>query len=444
MNFKTHLIQFLDQKEVESLLDSLQLPNQTAFRINTLKVKNVNELFDNFLFSFHPYVKDGYYYNKEISSLGKSILFEAGAYYIQEPSAMMAVELLNPRAGDKVLDMCAAPGGKSFHAINLMQDKGLLISNDIHPIRAQILSSNMEKCGCKQIIVLQDDSKKYKQKFLSFFDKIILDAPCSGSGMFRKNEFAITDWSMEKVLQCQKMQLSLLEDAYEMLNREGILLYSTCSFSKEENEDVIQIFLKEHSDCNLIKIPLKEDFLPSIGIEGAIRLHPNHYKGEGHFIALIQKRGVKNNLQKKEQLKMKKNIHPAVIQFLNDFQFSYDKNKIVNWDDHYYYADFDIPSLERIKFLRYGLSLGEIKNNRFIPNHAFAMYHQHSNHCIALTKEQAQKYIAGECIQYLKEGKGYQIVTYKNLPLGWVKQVGYQLKNHYPKGLRKKIENIDD
>lgn len=438
MSFKSHLETFLDDREVNLLLTSLENENFTSFRLNTLKVGELSQILNENLFKEHKYVKKGYYYDKANYQLGKNILFEAGAYYIQEPAAMLAVELLNPMPGDKVLDMCAAPGGKSFHAINLMNDSGLLVCNDLNTLRAHILSSNIEKTGAKNVLVLNDDSKKYKKDFIEYFDKIILDAPCSGSGMFRKNDFARQDWSISKVLECQKIQMDLLSDAYDMLKGQGTILYSTCSYSKEENEDVIIDFLNKHSDCSLIQIPLKDDFYPSIGINGAIRLHPSHYKGEGHFISLIKKNSNTED-KNRELIKKNKPVNKLVLEFLKNIGFEYKKEKILNFNENYYYADFDLFKLDKIKFLRYGLHLGEFSNNRFIPSHSLAMYHLHSEkNFIELNEEEAKKYIAGETIA--KDGnQGYKIVTYKKLPLGFVKHVNNVLKNHYPKGLRKRL-----
>lgn len=437
MDFLEHLLTFLEKKEANELIQSLSLKQKSSFQVNTLKIDSNQEemLFKNF--TQHSFVKHGYLFNKEEVLLGKSILFEAGAYYIQEPAAMLAVELLNPKPNEKVLDMCAAPGGKSFHAINRMHDQGLLVCNDIHPIRAQILSSNLEKCGCKQILVLNDSSTNYKKYFHHYFDKIILDAPCSGSGMFRKNDFAKEDWSIQKVYECQRIQKELLEDAYQMLTGQGSILYSTCSFSIQENEEVVIDFLNHHPDCYLEQIPLQKEYFPSIGITGAIRLHPNHYDGEGHFIAIIKKDSstpcIKPMLRKKEKM-----IHPSVCDFLDSIQFEYHKKNIINLNEHYYYADFDHFALDHVKFLRYGLCLGEVSNNRFIPSHSLAMYPFNNKHYIELNLKEAIQFLEGNCIS--KEGnEKFKIVTYYGLPLGWSKQVNNILKNHYPKGLRKKL-----
>lgn len=438
MDFETHLKSFLDIDEANSLLKALEKRQKHSFLLNTLKVNNLIDIFDNPQFIKHPYVSNGYYYDKEKDNLGKNILFEAGAYYIQEPSAMMAIEILDPKPNERVLDMCAAPGGKSIHAINKMQDKGLLICNDVIPLRAKILSSNIEKYGARNCIVLNEKIDNLKKQFNCVFDKIILDAPCSGSGMFRKNEFAKVDWSINKVLECAKIQKELLEAAYSMLKEKGRILYSTCSYSIEENENVIHEFLKSHDDMKIIPIDIKEGMLEAINLKGAIRLHPNHFEGEGHFICLLEKESV----TPKPYLKMitrKKSIPFQVLDFLNKLPIDYDKQFIVNRNDEYYLLNDYLLDLGNLKVLRYGLHLGKMINNRFEPNHALAMTYNKNLKTIELNREESINYLKGLTIN--KDGnESYQVVSYKKLPLGFVKQVHGVLKNHYPKGLYKKLD----
>ena len=256
--------------------------------------------------------------------------------------------------------------------------------------------------------------------------------------MFRKNEFAKVDWSINKVLECAKIQKELLEAAYSMLKEKGRILYSTCSYSIEENENVIHEFLKSHDDIKIIPIEIKEGMLEAINLKGAIRLHPNHFEGEGHFICLLEKESV----TPKPYLKMitrKKSIPFQVLDFLNKLPIDYDKQFIVNRNDEYYLLNDYLLDLGNLKVLRYGLHLGKMINNRFEPNHALAMTYNKNLKTIELNREESINYLKGLTIN--KDGnEGYQVVSYKKLPLGFVKQVHGVLKNHYPKGLYKKLD----
>lgn len=433
MDYREHLLSFLNKDDCEKLLNFQENREEThSFRLNILKYKEIFSILEK-----HPFVKDAYIYNKDNDRLGKSILFEAGAYYIQEPAAMMAEYLLNVKKGEKILDMCAAPGGKTFNAFIDNNDEGLIVSADIHEIRAKILSSNIEKYGFTNTLVLNQDSSTYKSKFINFFDKIILDAPCSGSAMFRKNEQAKNEWSIKKVLDCQAIQKRLIEDAYLMLKNEGMLLYSTCSFSKEENEDVIIEFLSKHSDMKIIPIDIAKKYNESIGIKGGLRLYPFNFNGEGQCIFLLKKEGVDAPIQKKFKKKENVKIPKIVFDFLESIKLSYNKDNIKYFNNYYWLVNFEDINLDRLKVLRYGLQLGSIENNRFIPSHSLAMsYIVNKSNYIDLTFEEACNYYKGLTIN--KEGnEGYKIVSYQGLPLGWVKQTNNVLKNHLPKGLRR-------
>ena len=433
MDYKEHLLNFLSKEDCEKLLNYQENREEThSFRVNSLKFdKSITE------FIKHPFVKNAFIYKKDSDNLGKSILFEAGAYYIQEPAAMMAEYLLDVKKGDKILDMCAAPGGKTFNAFIDNNDEGLIVSADIHEIRAKILSSNIEKYGFINTLVLNQDSSTYKNKFINFFDKIILDAPCSGSAMFRKNEQAKNEWSIKKVLDCQAIQKRLIEDAYLMLKNEGSLLYSTCSFSKEENEDVIKEFLSNHCDMKIVPLDIAKKYNESIGIKGGLRLYPFNFDGEGQCIFLLKKDGLDAPIQKKFKKKENVKTPKAVTEFLDNIKLNYNKDNIKLFNNYYWLVNFDDINLDKLKVLRYGLQLGSIENNRFIPSHSLAMsYIVDKSNYIELTFEEACDYYKGLTIN--KEGnEAYKIVSYQGLPLGWVKQSNNVLKNHLPKGLRK-------
>ena len=437
MDFKEHLYSFMDREDADKLLSSFKNAPFSSFKANFLKCENLIELLENVSLKPLKHVNNAFYYDKSIDELGKDILFYAGAYYIQEPAAMLAESLLQIKEHEKVLDMCAAPGGKSFNALLSLNNTGLLVCNDIHPIRSRILSSNIEKYGFKNTIVLNDNSTNYKKYFQLYFDKIILDAPCSGSGMFRKDDFAIKDWSIEKVMKCKDIQLSLLEDAYEMLKGKGRLLYSTCSYSIQENEEVIIEFLNKHSDMKLLNIELNSLYNDSIGISGGLRLYPFKYDGEGQVMFVLEKQ---NDHQINFKNKKSKNIKldREVIKFLELINYDYKNSKVLNLRNQFFIYDFEEIDLGKINVLRYGLHLGYIENNRFIPSHSLAMVNDiDKNNFIELTREQAIDYMQGLTVEVNNSNKkGYAIASYKGLALGFVKQVNNTLKNHLPKGLR--------
>ena len=261
--------------EYDDFIKSYDEPKTTGLRINTLKI-NKEELLNLNLYNLTPipWADEGFYYDEEVDRPGKSPLHESGAYYLQEPSAMSVVPHLDIKEGDKVLDMCAAPGGKSTYILSKLNDTGLLVSNEINPTRIRALGENLERFGARNCIITNTDSNNLRKLFTGYFDKVVIDAPCSGQGMFRKDEVAITDWSYAKVLECQSIQKEIIRDGYDMLKNGGILVYSTCTFAKEENEDVINEFISEYENAKLIEMQ---------------RIWPHKVSGEGHFVAKIQK-----------------------------------------------------------------------------------------------------------------------------------------------------------
>ncbi|MCI5745241.1 MAG: RsmB/NOP family class I SAM-dependent RNA methyltransferase, partial [Erysipelotrichaceae bacterium] len=362
MNFKEHIRTFLSEKEANDLEKALFSDNEShCLRFNTLKVNNIDEYIKQSSGVIkHPHVLNAFIYDKEIYEFGKSILFDAGAYYIQDGAAMMATHILNIKENDYVLDMCAAPGGKTFNALLALNNTGLLICNDIHDIRSNILSSNVEKYGFANCIVLNDDSANYYKYLINFFDKIILDAPCSGSAMFRKNSMSYEQWSIEKVMCLKKIQLSLLEDAYKMLKPNGEILYSTCSFSPQENEEVIIDFLNKHNDMKIVDIPLNKIYDDTIKITGGLRLYPNKFPGEGQCMFLLKKDCNDLTLKNKVKEIQSTKIPQTVASFLNNY-FSYDKKDIIKFKNNYCYAPFIKIDLNNVKIKRYGLELVEVK-----------------------------------------------------------------------------------
>ena len=290
MEFYEHLKSYLSEKEIEELKNSLSLIDKHAVLLNPKKMSD-----EKFLSLFprvtpHPIVKHAYLYDKEEYPLGKSVYHDLGCFYLQEPSAMLPSFFLNPHRGETVLDLCAAPGGKSVQASFLMENNGVIISNDLSRSRCSLILENVERLGLGNIIICNNDFSKIYRNYQNYFDHIILDAPCSGSGMFRKEDKMIDDWSYNKVLKFAEIQKELILYSYSMLKPGGTMVYSTCSFSKEEDEDVID-YLLDNTDAVLLKMPESPLFFVNKKQPYGIHTLPYLFPGEGHYICLIQKPG---------------------------------------------------------------------------------------------------------------------------------------------------------
>ena len=423
--------QFLDEMkeilgdEFEDFLKSYDEPKTTGLRLNTMKM-NKEKLLNLNLFELSsiPWTEEGYYYEEKINRPGKNPRHESGAYYLQEPSAMSVVPKLSIQEGDKVLDLCAAPGGKSTYILSKLNNTGLLVSNEINATRIKALGENLERFGAKNCIITNTDSSNLNKVFKGYFDKIVIDAPCSGQGMFRKDQVAIEDWSFSKVLECQSIQKDIIRDGFEMLKKDGILVYSTCTFAKEENEDVINDFINEYEDAELVMME---------------RLWPHKVKGEGHFVAKIRKNSDEDCNTK--QLKIKplgkelKDFREFEKKFLNikiegDFQIK---------GENLYLLPEDCPDTKKLKVLRNGLHLGTLKKNRFEPSHALSHYLRIEDvknvENLSINDDKAKEYLKGNTIKTDKS-RGWTLVAIEGIPLGWGKESNGMLKNHYPKGLR--------
>ncbi|MBR3646676.1 MAG: RsmF rRNA methyltransferase first C-terminal domain-containing protein, partial [Lachnospiraceae bacterium] len=343
-----------------------------------------------------PWCSTGFYYSGEIQP-GKHPYHEGGAYYIQEASAMLPATLLDAQPGDIVLDLCAAPGGKSTQIACDLNGQGLLISNEIIPNRAKILSENIERLGIKNAIVTNEDSFKLADHFPSFFDKIMVDAPCSGEGMFRKNSIACDEWSLDNVDICANRQLEILDNAASMLKSGGRIVYSTCTFAPAENEGTIARFLAKHPDFSLEKpcifcdgfdsghndwvVPYTHftddediDKIKSVDVTNSIRLWPHKINGEGHFAAVLLRA---EDSVDESIVKFEKGINPKELKEYLSFEKTYLNTKIdgsfVKFGDQLFVLPNNAPSLKKLKVLRPGLHLGTFLKNRFEPSHALAL-----------------------------------------------------------------------
>lgn len=429
--------------EYEAFLEGYKGGRQYGIRMNPLKVsKDEFERMD-FIVKGIPWAEEGYYYDPSFQP-GKSPYHEAGVYYIQEPSAMAVAELLDAAPGEKILDLCAAPGGKSTQIAGKMRGKGLLVSNEINPRRAKVLSANIERLGIRNVVVLNESPDNIVNKFAGFFDKILVDAPCSGEGMFRKDENAISEWSSAQVGKCAVRQKMILDNAALMLRPGGILVYSTCTFSPEENECVIAEFVKNHSEFEICECKMHDGFChghKEYGTEElsrTIRLWPHKLGGEGHFAAKLVKKdgnaldyGTGENYSKNIELSL---YNEFAAGYLNNFKVQGD---YVMFGEQLYIIPSDMVSLKGLKAVRPGLHLGTVKKGRFEPAHALAMALGFSESVNAVNMDLglAQKYLKGEVV--LQEGyKGWTLMAADGFSMGWGKASVGMIKNHYPKGLR--------
>lgn len=432
MDFELHMKELLGENIANKLIENINNEPLHCLRLNTLKINN-----EQFITKFpnltpHKFVENAFYFHKELN-LGKHPLHLNGSYYIQDASAMMVVHLLNPQENDKIIDLCAAPGGKSTQCLIKMNDKGILLSNDVSSSRAKTLQFNMERMGLKNSIVTNDNIDKLVEKYYGFFDKVILDAPCSGEGMFRKNDLVKQDWTIDKVTNLVPIQKDLILKAYSLLKKDGVLVYSTCTFEKMENEDVVN-YLIDNSNASLINIDSNISSYRGINMPEAIRLYPFDFAGEGHFIALI-----KCNDEHEVNIKKQKTnfIDNKQMKIIYDFFKSNISDKLTGnfklIGNRVYYYENSLNT-EGLHLLKNGIECGEIIKDRFEPSHNLATsftFIQRQE----LNDLNIQKYLHGEQIDTIYS-KNFVQLTYLSIGIGLGKAVNGNLKNYYPKGLR--------
>ena len=425
--------------EFDAFMASYEKPRNTGLRINPLKGPAPS-------FSFCeepiPWEPDGFYLQAD-SRPGLNPCHDAGTYYLQEPSAMAPARLLAPLPGERVLDLCAAPGGKSTQLAAAMQGQGLLICNEINPKRARILSSNIERLGIANALVLNEHPAKLAARFPSYFDRILVDAPCSGEGMFRKEDAAVTDWSPETVFMCAARQKEILSSAAGMLKPGGCLVYSTCTFSPEENEGVISAFIASHPEFSIEKpdapwfAPGRPDWVdsPAANLEYTCRLFPHRLRGEGHFAAVLRKESAgstEEGLPEQKCLPMPK----EVSSFLCDNHIAL-SGSVLAFGENYFLPPAELPELKGLKVLRAGLELGEVRKGRFIPAHALSHWLKEFPAMADYSSGSAEiaAYLRGETLPV--DQNGWVLIRVDGQSLGWARGSGGILKNHYPKGLRR-------
>ena len=436
MDFKTHFIKQLGSNTYGAFEDALN-QNPVSGLIVNLKKTNITQVKSIFSeFNNHPLIKDALTYNSTIK-LGNHPLFHAGAFYIQDPSAMLVAYLLDVKASDKVIDLAAAPGGKTFQVATRLDDTGLLIANDISYSRAKTLSSNIEKFGFKNVIVTANQPHHFNNYYQGYFDKVILDAPCSGEGMFRKDELAKNDWSIGKVTSCSINQKQLILDGYKLLKKGGIMVYSTCTFSLEENEEIIN-YLLANTNAKLVSIMEHPSFERGINQSQSIRIYPFKFPGEGHFIALIQSHDTYTSdfIPKITNPKASLNLLEKFIQENTNIVVDY--TSVITHNGTFYLKPKTNFNYQLFNTLRVGINLGEVDQNNFYPNHNFAMASKPNDFKkiinLKLHDKQLNDYISGNVLDIKDDG--FYLVTVEGISLGFAKVINGSFKNYYPKGLR--------
>lgn len=428
-------MQDLLKDEYPAYLEALKNDPYQGFRINTLKIDKKT-----FLKSYpYPYSKTPFalngYYTKAPTGIGWTPAYREGLFYMQEPSASAPVSVLNPKGNMKVLDMCAAPGSKSTEIAERLQNTGLLVANEYVSSRSDILLENIERCGTANAFVLNADTHTIAEAFPAFFDAVLVDAPCSGEGMFRKSESARNDWSEENVRLCAKRQAEILDNAFLTLNAGGTMVYSTCTFSLEENEKTILAFLQRHPQMHLI------DAGVSFGRKGidigehtdqSIRIYPMD-GGEGQFMAKMQKDGIPSS----------SHMHLLNSEPMPSFVKQFFDQMLVTPYPYYFVSKGKVYggtnpfiSCGHCHIKRMQVYLGEIKGNRFEPSHHFftSTWSAFQNE-VSLTKEETAHYMHGEEIQHASK-KGWIAVKDGDYVIGGGKSDGKKIKNKYPKAFR--------
>ena len=485
-------MQFKDQAEYDAFLASYDRGRTYGLRYNPLKLDRKRFL-EEMPFSLRkvPWAEEGFYYEAD-EQPGKSIFHEAGAFYIQEPSAMAVVSVLDPKPGERILDLCAAPGGKSTHIAGRMQGQGLLVSNEIVPPRAKTLSRNIERMGAVNCVVCREEPRQIAAFFPAFFDRVLVDAPCSGEGMFRKDDTAIAEWSPENVSMCAARQRDILEYAAWTVCPGGVLVYSTCTFSTEENEGVISSFTAAHPEFAVEGSGIASDIMndsynivdslsdDARNLNGMIRFWPHRTEGEGHFIARLRKadgesRTVYRTIaqesamvdkKKKEKYHGRDRGNPCIKtggktvekgktarEVCENFLYEelnllrkradrlFEKSVLYNFGEALYLIPGEMIPLAGLQIERPGLQLGFCSKDRFIPSHALAMclHPEDVRNHYELTYEQAKSYLRGETFAVDTALKGWHLLSVQGCSIGFGKAAGGQMKNHYPKGLRKSL-----
>lgn len=424
---------------------ALNMPPVKAFRVNTQKISVADfEKINIFGSEKIPYVNNGYYL--EYEKVGNHPFHHAGLIYVQEPAAMAPAECIDMAPDSYILDMCASPGGKSTQLKNKLDERGVLVSNEIVPSRCKILTGNIERLGLKNCVTTCMDTSYLAETFERVFDIVMVDAPCSGEGMFRKEQIAVDEWSQENVEKCARRQAEILENAVRCLKPGGYIIYATCTFSLEENEMTVDSFLKKHTDFEIVPVTdrVKNATSDGINFDGceckninfARRFYPHKNRGEGQFMAVLHNKQEKEPLKRSPQ-KQSVKINPVLLDFLDDTLVTYNKDEVKVYGDTAVFFGGDIEISRKTAFMC-GVTIGEIKKNYVLPHHQFfmAMCGDFKRKIeLSPDSDEIKKYLHGEEFK-TDAPNGWTAVTVCGATLGGVKVVNGTAKNHYPKGIR--------
>lgn len=425
-----------------------------GLRVNTKKI-SVEEFCKICPFEIKPipWIENGFYYDGDKVQAAKHPYYFAGLYYLQEPSAMTPANRLPIEPGDKVLDVCAAPGGKATELGAKLNGEGVLMANDISNSRAKGLLKNIEVFGIGNVFVLSEEPGKLENYFPEYFDKILIDAPCSGEGMFRKEQKMVKAWEEHGPEFFSKIQRSIITQAARMLKPGGLLLYSTCTFDAEENEGTIEYLLEQYPEFEIKDMKWYEGFgkgKPEVtksqdkSFAKTVRIWPHKMSGEGHFLALLQK-GEANHTSNLEIKKPNvKKVPEEILKFFENITWNMDWNRLETYSEKVYYMPKGVPNVKGLRFLRTGLYLGDLKKNRFEPSQSLAMCLKKEEYkdtlSLSSTDERVIKYLKGETIDVedlvAPNMKGWILVLVDGYPLGWGKLSNGILKNKYLPGWR--------
>lgn len=435
--------------QAPAFLASFDQPSYSGFRVNPLRdtlPKNVD------LSQPVPYTKWGYYGKVT----GHTIAHQSGAVYSQEPSAMFVGETVHPVEGDRVLDLSAAPGGKTTHLGSFLNNTGLLVSNEIMPKRAKVLSENVERFGLTNTLVLNETPEVIAKHFPAYFDKVVVDAPCSGEGMFRKDPEAVAYWSLDYPKECADRQRTILAEAVKTIKPGGELVYSTCTFAPEEDEQIIAWLLETYPQFEVVPIDKPAGIVDGHpewanndpALAGTARLFPHLMKGEGHFVAklrltdaLVSEKKVRretSHTSKEESLLFKKFAEETLTP-----AYTYDSKRLLTFGEQLYYMPAEMPRLEKLRVVRPGLHLGTLKKGRIEPSYALGLALKPVDIAqeLVITPEEWQLVVHGDIFKRddLPIKKGWVRLVCEGQPIVFAKVVGNTVKNFFPKGLRFKV-----
>ena len=445
------------QDEYDDYLQCYDEPRYYGLRVNTNKIS-----VEDFLkiapwpLTPVPWIPNGFYYDGDKIQPSKHPYYFAGLYYLQEPSAMTPASRIPVEPGERVLDVCAAPGGKATELGAKLKGEGVLIANDISNSRARGLLKNLELFGIGNMMVISEEPGKLVEYFPEYFDKILIDAPCSGEGMFRKDKKMVKAWEEHGPEFFSKLQRSIITQAAAMLKPGGMILYSTCTFDPLENEKTVEYLLETCPEFKICEMEGYEGFCEGIPkyvedhseeYRKTVRIFPHKMQGEGHYLALVKK-GDDNTERKNEKTTKPKSgakkLPEELEQFLKELAWDVDKSRLDIREERVYYMPENLPMLKGVRFLRSGLLLGEVKKNRFEPSQALAMCLKKEEYPrildLPVSDDRVIKYLKGETLDVeditSRKEKGWYLVCVDGYPLGFGKLANQTLKNKYLPGWR--------